>query len=264
MFHLINKKGLGLEIGPSHNPLAPKKMGYNVDVVDHASAEQLREKYKGHGINLENIEDVDFVWQGQPLAELIGKRQCYDWIIASHVIEHVPDLVGFFQQCEILLKPQGVFSVVIPDKRFCFDFFQPLTLTGSLLDAYAARRTRPSAGQVFDHFANASKRGESIAWADNQGGADALVHHVRDARENWLRAEKTTDYIDVHCWRFTPESFELIIADLQMLGLVNLDIQSKFPTNGCEFYVSLGKVDSSALGDEIYINRLEKLNRLRW
>lgn len=25
VFHLLNKKGLGLEIGPSHNPIAPKK-----------------------------------------------------------------------------------------------------------------------------------------------------------------------------------------------------------------------------------------------
>ena len=25
VFHNLNKKGLGLEIGPSHNPIAPKK-----------------------------------------------------------------------------------------------------------------------------------------------------------------------------------------------------------------------------------------------
>ena len=93
VFHLLDKKGLGLEIGPSHNPIASKKNGFNVHILDHASATELRNKYQGHGVNLDNIEEVDFVWHGEALQGLIGKTGCYDWIIASHVIEHVPDLV---------------------------------------------------------------------------------------------------------------------------------------------------------------------------
>lgn len=171
VFHLIDKQGTGLEIGPSHNPIAPKKKGYTVQVLDHCSADELRAKYKGHGLNLDNIEEVDFVTQGQPLPELIGKTQCYDWIIASHVVEHIPDLISFLQQCEQLLKPNGVLSLVVPDKRYCFDYFQPLSTTGMLLDAYTQKRTRPSAGQVFDHFANAATAKGAIAWSpDYKGG----------------------------------------------------------------------------------------------
>lgn len=44
IMHGLKKDGLGLEIGPSHNPIAPKKAGYNVHIVDHASAEELRAK----------------------------------------------------------------------------------------------------------------------------------------------------------------------------------------------------------------------------
>ena len=91
----LNVKGLGLEIGPNHNPVAPKREGFNVHILDHLSASDLKEKYKEHGVNLDNIEDVDFVWKGEPLTALIGKNECYDWIIASHVIEHVPDLFTF-------------------------------------------------------------------------------------------------------------------------------------------------------------------------
>lgn len=97
VFKLLDKKGLGLEIGPSHNPIAPKKKGFNVHILDHATADQLRMKYKGHeiyGVKLENIEEVDFVWHGEPFQKLIGKTGCYDWIIASHVIEHIPDLIS--------------------------------------------------------------------------------------------------------------------------------------------------------------------------
>jgi predicted SAM-dependent methyltransferase len=203
VFHLLDKTGLGLEIGPSHNPIAPKKKGYNVHILDHASAAELREKYQGHNINLDNIEEVDFVWHGETFKELIGKTSCYDWIIASHVIEHVPDLISYLQQCEALLKPEGILSLVVPDKRYCFDYFSSSSSTGNVLDAYAEKRVRPSHGQVFDHIANASKRNGNIAWgADELGGADELVHTFAEAQAHWVRSVSTKDYIDVHCWRF--------------------------------------------------------------
>lgn len=104
---LITKKGIGLEIGPSHNPLAPKSDGYSVHILDHLNADELKKKYAQHGVNLDLIEEVDFVWSGQSLPSLIGSSECYDYIIASHVIEHIPDLISFFQSCEVLLK-QGV------------------------------------------------------------------------------------------------------------------------------------------------------------
>ena len=63
--YALNKNGVGLEIGPSHNPIAPKSRGFNVHILDHASAEELRTKYQGHGVNLHNIEEVDFIWSGQ-------------------------------------------------------------------------------------------------------------------------------------------------------------------------------------------------------
>ena len=36
---LIDKTSRGLEIGPSYNPIAARRLGYRVDVLDHASAE---------------------------------------------------------------------------------------------------------------------------------------------------------------------------------------------------------------------------------
>ena len=52
----INKKGNGIR--PNHNPIAPKKEGFNVHIIDHMSHEQLLEKYKEHGVNLSNIEEL--------------------------------------------------------------------------------------------------------------------------------------------------------------------------------------------------------------
>lgn len=244
VFYLLDKNGLGLEIGPSHNPIAPKRSGYNVHILDHMTAEQLRLKYQGHevyGVKLENIEEVDFVWHGEPFTDLIGRERCYDWIISSHVIEHVPDLISHLQQCEALLKPTGILSLVIPDKRYCFDCFNSSSSTGSVIDAYSERRTRPSHGQIFDHFANASKLNGNIAWSpDMRGGADELIHGFDQAKALLAQSYSSPDYIDAHCWRFTPASFRVLISDLQLLDLINLEIRNEFDTTGCEFFVSLG------------------------
>lgn len=241
VFHLLNKKGQGLEVGPSHNPIAPKRNGFNVHILDHCNANELREKYKNLGLKLDNIEEVDFVWQGQSLPDLIGDKHCYDWIIASHVVEHIPNLISFMQQCEQLLKPDGVLSLVVPDKRYCFDCLKPLTTSGHLIDAYRQKLLRPTAGQVFDYYANSVQANGNVAWsADNNKGADSLIFSYEQAIANLHKAEQANEYIDVHCWHFIPESFALIIDDLNRLGLLKLRILAQFPTSGCEFYVSLG------------------------
>ncbi len=114
----IKRNGRGLEIGPGCAPIAPKKRGFRVHVLDHCDKNALIEKYRPHGINLENIEEVDFVWDGRPYVELIGRRHVYDWIIGSHVLEHTTDLIGFLNDCDSLLKKDGVLSLAVPDKRY--------------------------------------------------------------------------------------------------------------------------------------------------
>lgn len=258
---VLKRDGLGLEIGPSHNPIAPKKAGYNVHILDHSSAEELRAKYAGHasyGVEIGNIEDIDFVWKGQPFEELVGSTSRYDWIVASHVIEHVPDFVSFIRQCEAILKPKGRLSLIIPDRRYCFDFFGHETSTGEVLDAFLEKRLRPSRGQIFDYIANAVKCDEKIAWSAETRGPMQLIHSFTQAREMSESAGLSPDYIDVHAWRFTPASFRLIISDLQKLGLIAMGISLEFDTSGCEFYVTMER-DKVGRTE----NRLQRLSKIR-
>jgi hypothetical protein len=121
-----------------------------------------------------------------------------------------------------------------------------------MLDAYAEKRIKPSHGQVFDHFADASKRYGNIAWGhDGKGGANEIAHTFAAAQTHWTQSISTTEYIDVHCWKFTPASFRLLISDLLNLGLINLEIKAEFDTTGCEFYMSLGKrADTAAMKED--------------
>lgn len=91
----IDASSLGIEIGPGYNPILPKAKGYNVKNVDHASAEDLRKKYKAIGVDVSNIEEVDYIWAGEKLGDLIDNSGEIEFIIASHVIEHAPDFVDF-------------------------------------------------------------------------------------------------------------------------------------------------------------------------
>jgi SAM-dependent methyltransferase len=238
---LVNRDGLGLEIGPSHNPIAPKSQGFNVHVLDYLSAAELREKFKDDDVDLDRIEEVDFVGHGKPLPELVGGEHCYDWLIASHVIEHIPDPVSFLIGCEQVLRPDGVVSLIVPDKRYCFDHFRPLSTTGELLDAFEQKRTRPSAGSVFDYTVDAVDQDGRIAWSAHDSGEFAPLFTFDEARRRWERARQSNDYLDAHIWRFVPESFRLIVQDLQKLGLTNLRITKDFGTTGHEFHVTLAK-----------------------
>jgi predicted SAM-dependent methyltransferase len=191
----IDKTGQGVEIGPSHNPLAPKREGYQVHIIDYMSREQLVVKYTGHNVNLDNIEEVDFVWTGQSFADLTGRPKYYDWVIASHVIEHTPDLVGFLNDCDSLLKDHGVLSLAIPDKRYCFDYYRPITGLARVIDSHHRQDKIHSPGTVAENYLNVVLRNGQIAWEAGTEGPLSLIHTL-DGAINGIRSVARTNSIE--------------------------------------------------------------------
>jgi SAM-dependent methyltransferase len=257
VFSALDKTGRGLEIGPSHNPLAPKKSGFRVDILDHMSREDLVGKYTGHSVNLANIEEVDYIWQGEPYAQVTGKKAYYDWIIASHLIEHTPDLITFLKDCSEILKEDGVLSLVIPDKRFCFDHFRPITGISKIIDSFFSKNKIHTAGTAAEYYLNVVAKGSQIAWDQDKTGVYGFVHGLNDAMEGMAKVQDEEIYLDLHAWCFTPHSFRLLIHDLNSLGFINLKEVIFYPTTGCEFYISL-----SSAGKGAQMDRLELLRKI--
>jgi SAM-dependent methyltransferase len=223
---MFDVTGAGLEIGPSYNPLLRKAEGYNVETLDYADQATLVTKYaKTENVDISRIEVVDHVSDGRPMAEIIGKRHCYDFIIASHVIEHTPDLIGFLKNCEELLTEKGRLILAVPDKRSCFDVFQSLTSTGDILEAHRQKRTRPGPGSLFDAVAYGATRDGHIGWSKTECDKRQLYQSLGDAYGLVRHAETAEEYIDVHVWRFVPSSFELILNDLAEGGHTGLRIK---------------------------------------
>lgn len=253
----IKQNGQGVEIGPSFTPLAPKKEGYNVHIIDHINREGLVAKYKDHDVNLDNIEEVDFVWKGERYAELTGKRNYYDWIIAAHVIEHTPDLIGFLHDCETIIKNDGVISLVIPDKRFCFDHYRPVTGIAKIIDSHFQKNTMHTPGTIAEHFLNVVSNAERITWDAKIEGKYKLLHSLEEALQGMTRVRNENSYVDAHAWCFVPNSFRLIVYDLFSLGLIPFQEVGFFPTEGCEFFITLGRSGKGA-----QMSRLEILQRM--
>ena len=234
----IPRDGKILEIGPSFGPVAPKSEGWNTTTLDHMTREGLVAKFTGQpGVDVTRIEEVDFVWSGGKLSDAVPthERRTFDACIASHVIEHTPDLISFLNSLEVLLKETGVVALAIPDKRYCFDYFRPLTTTGQVLAAHLEGRSRHAPALAFDYAAYCAENGGNIAWGQLPPNGLRLVNLLETAREFSQIVRNSEDYVDLHAWCFVPASFELILFELAILGETDLRVERITPAEGCEF-----------------------------
>lgn len=257
--------GEGLEIGPSFNPVAPKKKGFNVKIIDHLDRKGLIEKYTDDP-NVpsdieEIIEDVDYVWSGQSYVELIGKEHKFDYIISSHLIEHVPNLILHLKDCSELLKPNGIYSLAVPDKRYTFDLFRQPTTAKDCVNIYFNDSDAHSRGSLVDDRLNVVSADGRITWAKQEAPNNfSIVHSIEEAAA-FVQTGDEGKYCDIHESVFTPSSFVLLISDLNCLGFIDFTVVSldEAQTNG-EFYVTLKKSsESSRISNE---DRLILLKRV--
>jgi SAM-dependent methyltransferase len=216
-------KSSGVEIGPLTRPLVRKDEA-DVYYIDRASTHELRSYYASAGSHIDpaSIVDIDFVWGDLTLSECVGRRR-FDWCFAGHVVEHVPDLVTWLTEVEQILYPGGVLSLIVPDRRYTFDYLRRTSTISEAVEAHLLRLRRPNCRQVFDHFANFVEVDTARMWTSEQYRATLkpnldLAFAVKAARQS------LGDYIDTHCWVFTTESFRGLFDQIRQLGLVGLVI----------------------------------------
>lgn len=255
---------LVLEIGPSYSPIAPKAAGWRTYVVDHASQEELRGKYRPMGVDVDAIEVVDSVWSGGALHEALPARAAniFGRLIASHVIEHIPNLVAFFTSASRLLLPDGIMALAVPDSRYCFDFFKPLTTTGDVLEASRIGRTRHSRGTVWNQVAYSVVHRGAGSWGDDQVPDLTFTSSLDMAAQEYARYADADDapYEDCHAWQFTPSRFQLVVLELGQLGLIEWRVLEMMPS-GAEFLCTLRRGVESLSYETLQRRRMNLLYR---
>jgi predicted SAM-dependent methyltransferase len=246
----------GAEIGALNRPIVKKSDGC-IFYIDHVDSEKLRGKYSSDpAVDVSDIVEVDAVWGENTIQEALGVNRKVDYVIASHVVEHVPDLVSWLGELSSVLKPGGTIRLAVPDMRFCFDYLRKETRLTDVIAAYFHRARRPEIREIIDWAVHFKTVDTVEAWS---GRAEMNILRSRDAVDSAFglaRRAQEGEYIDVHCWAFTPESFVLIMENLSNIGFTNLSCRELFYTekNDLEFIVILG-VES---GQENVVNSWSK------
>ena len=236
---------LGLEIGALDRPTVTPDMG-EIEYVDHATTAELQQKYAADpNVDVGQIVEVSYVWGEKRLLELV-EEPVFDYVIASHVIEHVPDLIGWLKEIHAVLKPGGILSLAIPDKRYCFDYLRQLSSLPEVVEAHLQKNRKPNVRQIFDYFWSISQWGDQFTWtAQDPIKAENLVrnHTIAEAWDVAQCAFVDQSYRDVHCWVFTPASLLELIKLLTQIDLIDFRVIKLHQLGGCEFYVTLEALD---------------------
>jgi len=236
----------GLEVGPLHQPIVGRP-GAPVSYIDHAGTQALRAKYAGDpAVDPAAIVDVDFVWGDRPLAEAVGEAAPFDYVVASHVIEHVPDLVGWLDEIAEVLGDGGVLSLAIPDKRYCFDARRGLTGIADVVEAHLLASRRPPLRAVFDFWSRIVAVDTAAVWAGERG-YDDVEDRLEEAFERTRVSAGSDAYADVHVSTFTPDSFGAILHALARLDLLAFTVRAMSATapGELEFFVMLEKLPAA-------------------
>ena len=222
----------GIEVGPLDHPLILKSQG-GISYVDYADAAYLREKYREDpNVVPANIPETDAVWGDKTLAEALGASHAFDYAVASHVVEHVPDLITWLDELHAVLKPGATLRLAVPDRRYTFDFMRRESAVSEAVTAHVLRLRAPTPGQLIDSALNHHIVDRRELWAGaasrqpRYSRVERLAHAVGCARQIIEQGV----YIDVHCWVFTPASFCELMEQLVALGYLRFACERLFDT----------------------------------
>ena len=262
----------GLEIGPLAAPRVRKDEG-NVLYVDHTDAAGLRSKYATNPVmkgRLDQIVEIDFVMSDAlRIHEVVADSAPFDYVIASHLIEHIPDPVTWLLDVAAVLRPGGILSLVIPDKRFTFDVNRRTTEISDLVDAHLRGLRKPSFRQAYDFISHEITEDVDAAaiWDGRADYAGVVRSDVPDPDAAALQLCRTIsrsdEYVDVHCSVFTPQSFLGLYEKLVRLDLIEFEVAHFAPTelNTLEFHVSLRRMDTALDRDSMVERQLASIPR---
>ena len=255
--NLISQDRMILEIGPLAFPCMNIKKP-NIHTVDFFSKEELIEIYKNdNNVDKTKICDVTYVIKTSNYNEIIP--QIFDYCFSSHNIEHVPCLITFLNNISSILKNNSYFFLCIPDYRYCFDHFRNPSHIFEVLDSFYNKQNKPSAiSHLEGHYLTCHNNSEKH-WNTLNNSIRNIFVTINEKKEflhnqtckiiNEIESIKNiykickNEYIDSHCWKFTPFIFSNIIHILYETKYIDLRVERIYKTlkGSNEFYVILKK-----------------------
>lgn len=235
---LTHLHGEGLELGPGHQPF-PVPEDVRVALVDQWVPDDSRALF------YELDETVSF-----PVPDVVANLDTdrlravaddsQDFVIASHILEHMAEPLGMVADIHRVLRPGGVLLALLPDRRRTFD------------------RTRYGTG--LDHVVGEHKAGTTVV--DDDHIVEFILHadHLMRRAEG-IEPEPLTDElieahrlrsIHAHCWT-EDEFIDLLlycVRDMR-LGFRLIDgFSARVGRGGWEFAFVLQKTAAPRPDDD--------------
>jgi len=188
-------RGAGLEVGALHNPM-PVAAGVKVQYIDRKPEAGLREEYRRHAETPR--VPVDVVDDAGMLSSIANASQ--DFVIASHVIEHMESPLLALTNWLRVLRAGGTLYLAIPNRSHTFDRKRPVTSFAHVLNDL---RNGPE-GSREEHYRE---------WLQYVGGLSP--GQIRERLPHALQMNRSIHY---HVW--DPAAFlELLQRSRQELNL---------------------------------------------
>lgn len=170
-------RGRGVEIGALWRKF-PVPSRATVYYVDRLPAENLQQHYSEVS---EPVVRPDMVADAVQLPLAAGSL---DFLIASHVLEHLPFPLAALRHWYSLLRPKGILLLKIPDQRFTFDARRQRTSLQHLI----AEEKDPGAFDKRAHFED---------WVEHVVGRDRAAPEFEHELSQLLESDYSIHY---HAW----------------------------------------------------------------
>jgi SAM-dependent methyltransferase len=204
-----------LEIGPF---VSPQLIHENVKYLDVLSREELIARAKILGKPTERVPFIDFVSRDGSLRKI---TETFDVVFSSHNFEHQPDPISHLNGVSALLNPGGVFAMMVPDARYCFDAELPLSKISDIFNAHWEKRKRHTLGSVIEHRALITHNNSKKHWAKKDAKVYRPINGAKVAAAIAEFESAGENYIDVHAWQFEPLSLSDLLRTLIELGYID-------------------------------------------
>ena len=232
-----------LEISPWDRPFLG---GANVKYFDAVDAESLRQRAAAASRNFARVPSkIDFI---SPNGDLSVVDETFDIVFSSHVIEHCPDLIEHFLNVSKILNAGGLYVLIVPDKRYCFDYYHAESTISEVIDAFANTRKIPRLADVINQAYTVTHNNAILHWLGEHGkrygyrnaplepdlkvevageyfsddGQGISREKLSYLVEKYAEAMTEDKYISTHNWRFTPDNFGYIVDLLNKLQFIDL------------------------------------------
>ena len=231
LIEYIDVKSKILDVGPLNGPIFTKEEA-NIYYAAINSTEEVKRIYS----NLEEsrfnrIVDIDYVIEDSYENTFKNKDIKFDYVVFSHVFEHIPNPIEVLIDVSTILKFNGKLCLLLPDKEFTFDHYRDNTTFADWFDVYFRGEEYTLPKIVLDYTLGIVNSNNAVDfWNKNVfKHPNANFEYCLNNYQKYINNFENETFTD-HRWVFTDRSFLKILENLYKANLIPYKLIDFYPT----------------------------------